>query len=143
LVFSLSIYINNYLYNLHTFEAFVHWFLYITSHKMPCQSGSTFAKFSFIALGRHLTNWCYFKIQLCQLFITKYSRCLQCKGRLVFSLSIYINNYLFTCATHWKKTWKIFNELHYYANLSQFIGREQDCKHRLYFVINNWHIFWL
>ena len=50
-------------YNLHTFEAFVHWFLYITSHKMPCQSGSTFAKFSFIALGRHLTNWCYFKIQ--------------------------------------------------------------------------------
>ena len=38
---------------LHIFEAFVHRSLYIASLKIPCQSGLTFVKFLFIALGQH------------------------------------------------------------------------------------------
>ena len=42
------------LYNLYTFKALVHGSLHY--HIMPCQSGSTFAKFLFIALGHHLVE---------------------------------------------------------------------------------------
>jgi hypothetical protein len=49
-----ALYDHPYYIMLHTFEAFVHMSLYITHLKIPCQSGSTFVKFSYIALGRHL-----------------------------------------------------------------------------------------